>query len=806
MYNNITLEKNGKGGVIMLKNKSKGILIILLFLFTTLFSNTKLVFADNDNYKLEINYGIDGSYKSGKYVPFEVKVTAAEDFVGEVEIKVKSNIADMYDSYSKELSIEAGKSSTVLIPVNFINGNEACQIDLVDSNGKVLTTKNVNITNGRINEYSIAVGILTEDKSALSYLSSITINNQKNSGYVSLIESLPITTDYLGDLGLSIDGLDAIIINNFNVANLSETNYNALENWIEKGGTLIIGSGANEAKTIKSIDSKFLNVKTSGTKEEMVNLLGDTLNLVSSNITLENSNPIILGQEDSLAYSVSKGNGEVIVTTFDLGLEPFISSNVTEEVIITLLNTPYEKIDSNIQGGYRGYSYTNLTNSLPIGKIANFKLIVTIIAVYAVLVGFVAYIVLKAMNKRDLTWIVIPALSLIFTIVIYFFGANTRFKDIILNQINIVNIKEDGVGNLKGYIGISSENKDEIIVQNNNNAFNAIKENYYYNVENSGYKNLVLKTLYKEDTAQYKIGKGGSLTTTSFEALGGEIVVDKITYDLKMKGNSIDGTITNNFDYDIEKLLVVSNKIIWDFGYVKAKETKTVENVNIVSNNGLQNYAQIALSDKYYNDRYNSSKNMLSDEYKNILRNYNLLSTISNEESFNKEKIVAITSVPFDYRLKFNDKSVSKFDTTVIIQDIELNFKDESGVYNYPEGYFSGEYTYNSKEVYFNEYQNELYGTGEAIINYNLAKDINFEEVGLRIKRNYDYLPSTQAIEIYNRESESYESMLITEDKSVINNLDKYLDKNNVITIKIQVDDYKGQIIIPVISAMGRAK
>lgn len=806
MYNNITLEKNGKGGVIMLKNKSKGILIILLFLFTTLFSNTKLVFADNDNYKLEINYGIDGSYKSGKYVPFEVKVTAAEDFVGEVEIKVKSNIADMYDSYSKELSIEAGKSSTVLIPVNFTNGNEACQIDLVDANGQVLTTKNINITNGRINEYSIAVGILTEDKSALSYLSSITINNQKNSSYVSLIESLPITTDYLGDLGLSIDGLDAIIINNFNVANLSETNYNALENWIEKGGKLIIGSGANEAKTIKSIDSKFLNVKTSGTKEETVNLLGDTLNLVSSNITLENSNPIILGQEDSLAYSVSKGNGEVIVTTFDLGLEPFISSSITEEVIITLLNTPYEKLDSSIQGGYSGYSYTNLTNSLPIGKIANFKLIVTIIAVYAVLVGFVAYIVLKAMNKRDLTWIVIPALSLIFTIVIYFFGANTRFKDIILNQINIVNIKEDGVGNLKGYIGISSENKDEIIIQNNNNAFNAIKENYYYNVENSGYKNLALKTLYKEDIAQYKIGKGGSLTTTSFEALGGEIVVDKITYDLKMKGNSIDGTITNNFDYDIEKLLVVSNKIIWDFGYVKAKETKTVENVNIVSNNGLQNYAQIALSEKYYNDRYNSSKDLLSDEYKNILRNYDLLSTLSSTESFNKSKIVAITSVPFDYSLQFNDKNVSKFDTTVIIQDIELNFKDESGVYNYPEGYFSGEYTYNSKEVYFNEYQNELYGTGEAIINYNLAEDINFEEVGLRIKRDYDYLPSTQAIEIYNRESESYESMLITEDKSVINNLDKYLDENNVITIKIQVDDYKGQTIIPVISAMGRAK
>lgn len=804
-YNYNVLEKYVKGGLIMGKRKS--VLIILLFLVMTLFVETKSVFADDSKYKLEVNYGIDGAYKSGRYIPFEIKVTADEDFIGEVGVKVRSQYNNIYDSYNKEVSVEGGKSSTLLIPAIFNEGSESTEIELLDSKGNVVATKKVNITSGRINEYTISTGLLTEDKSSLSYLSSVFINDP-TSGAVSSVKTLNISLDYLTDLGILIEGLDVIVINNYNLANLNEVNYKSLNNWIEKGGTLIIGSGANEGKTIKNINSDFIKVKTLGNKEESVELLGEKLNLITSNIELENSSPVYFGLEKNpLAYSLEKGSGKVIITTFDLGLEPFILSEVKVNVMEILFTGAYEKIHMNTMNN-SWYSYNSLTEKIPVGEITSIKVILAVISIYAIIIGFVTYIVLKMINKRDLTWIIIPVISVVFTIIIYLFGSNVRFNDIVLNQNNIINVNENGMGTVKGYVGVSSGSKEELLIKNNENTLKLIKANDYYGYEeNLEYKELGLKTLYKENGAEYLVGKAKSLETTSFEAIGGEIVLDKITHDLKIKDNFLEGSVTNNLDYDIEDLLIISNRSIWNVGYVKAKETKNLENLNISSYSGLQSYSGSGFSNKYYTDRYNDSKDILTQEYKNILRKSNLLSAISYDGTLqaNSTKILAITEMPIDYNLNFNKKSTSEFNTTLIIQDINIDFKDESGLYNYPEGYFSGKYSYNNKEVYFDEYNEMLYGVGEAIINYKLGGDINFEEVYLSVKN--EYISGAQEVEIFNLTTREYDKLTLTQERKKLDNLSDYLNSNNTIEIKIKVDDYKeSNAIMPLISGKGRAK
>ena len=793
--------------------KRKGILITLLFLIMTLFVDTKFVFADDSKYKLEVNYGIDGSYKIGKYIPFEIKVTSEEDFIGEVGVKVKSNNGGMYESYNKELSVEAGKSSTILIPVTLKEGVGSSEIDLIDSKGKILVTKKVSLNNGRVNEYTVSVGVLSEDKSSLGYLSSVVKNN--SSGYVNTVKALPIDLNYLQDIGLLIDGLDAIVINNYNLANLNETNYKALNNWIEKGGSLIIGSGANEGKTIKNIDSNFLAVKTSGTKEETINLLEEDLKLVNSKVTIENSKPIYFGIEDeALAYSLSRGDGEIIVTSFDLGLEPFISSEISKDVMAKLLNKPFERLNGNIQGGYSKDFYTidSLTKSIPVGEITSVKVVITIIAIYAIIVGFVVYIVLKKLNKRDLTWIVIPTLSLIFTVIISLFGSNIKFKDIIINQNNIIKVNEDGRGTLKGYLGISSATKEEININNKENTLSLVEEDYYGYDEKVEYKNLSVKTLFKEEGTEYIIGKSKSLDTTSLEVQGGEIIVDPIDNNLRIQDESLNGSITNNFDQDIEHLFIILNNSVWDLGAVKSKETINLEKVVSSYQSSLEHYSTLKFTEPYYNTRYNGQGEFILEDYKNIYRKENLFRLMVLDKSLQGDsaKIIAMVDIPVDYELDFGNKGVSKFDSTIVVQDIEINLKDEAGLYNYPLGYFQGEYTYNSNDVYLNEQLNHLHGNGEAIINYNLDKNIKFEEVALSAVSGDLYNPQDangQIIGLYNLVTKEYDEISLTEEKTIISNLDNYLDENNKLEIKMEVNDQKGSnTLMPSISAKGRDK
>ena len=789
--------------------KKKGILVILFILLIGLFISPKSVRADENRYKLEVDYGIEGSYKSGRYIPFRIKITPEEDFVGEVEIRVKSNEGEaVYDAFSKEISVEASKGAEVLIPVTIQEGHGSVQVNLINKDGKIKAKKDLNITNGRINEYTLSVGLLTEDKTALGYVSSVALND--GAGTINSVKTTALTEDYLNDKGLLIDSLDVIIVNNYNLANLNEENYNALKLWVEKGGELIIGSGANEGKTIKNISGNFLKIETSGVKDETVNLSGKSLNLINSNITLEGSDDLILeGSSKTLAYSLTKGRGKVIVTTFDLGLEPFISSGIETKVMEGLLKNSFDKLNNNYKHGYNMgyYELESMVNSIPVGKITDVKVIFIIVLIYAIVVGFGVYIVLKKLKKSDLTWIVIPVLALVFSGTIYLFGKTIKFEEIILNKTNVITIDKNGVGNLTGYLGISSDKKENVEIETKSNTITLLNRGYYYgDIQNSSYKTLSLKTSYKEDSLKYTIGREKSLNNTAFSIEAGEIILDSFDYNLKVEENGLNGSITNKLSYDMENVLVIFSNSIWDIGTLKANETKEILDLKAASYSGIEEYTRINLEDKYYNARYQGIGDPLAEENKNILSKANLLRSMTYSGVLNnKPQIIAISGMPMEYDIDFKGKSISNFDKTLILQEISMDFKDENGVYNYPEGYFVPEYHYDmTKELYFDSYSNYFNGKGEVELYYYLDKGINFEEINLRIQNINDY--SNGAGAILNIKTNEFEDITFGKEKLKIETLENYLDENNKLTIKLYVDDMKGSSEVPLVSAKGREK
>ena len=86
----------------------------------------------------------------------------------------------------------------------------------------------------------------------------------------------------------------------------------------------------------------------------------------------------------------------------------------------------------------------------------------------AVLVGIVLYVVLKKMKRNELTWILIPITAVIFTILIYLLGSKMKFKDVVVNSVNIISTDENGKGQINGYIGIGSKNKGNLKIGENN--------------------------------------------------------------------------------------------------------------------------------------------------------------------------------------------------------------------------------------------------------------------------------------------------------------------------------------------------
>ncbi len=787
-------------------------LIVISFSFTNITVNAKT--SESEAYEIKVSYGIQGKYRAMKYIPVTVEVNSLErDFIGEIEVRVASSNMGTYDAYSKEVSLTKGEISKVTIPVKVLENSSKMTVNIVED-GKVLSQKKTLISNGRVTETNLFTGVLTDDATSLGYIGNVKFDSSR--GFEGTIENVYLDENIIGENNLNIDGLDAIIINNYNMSNLKKEQYDAINSWINKGGTLILGAGANESKTIGSIDKDFLQVKSNGVKEENLTLVEDNLKLITSNLEVKDAKIKNGTSEKPLVYSIEKGRGEILITTFDLGLEPLISSKDASKFLSLILTDAANGIfDKNMNGGYMGQGYyraRELMQSIPINEIVGTKSLIVVFGLYALIIGVVLYIVLKKLNKRDLTWIAIPAISIVFALVIYFMGSSTRVNDVILNQNNIVSVDKDGKGLAKGYIGIGTKYKEDVIIEKPEDVtMNYITQDthYYGNPEEEIKDRLRVKTTYKGNNSYFTFADSDALDMKTFEVIGKEQVIPKIDSNFNLSDGNLNGVVKNNLDKNINKLILVAGQNVWDLGELPKGEEKAIEGAATSGGAGLQAYSD-TLNQKYYDSRWNDKEKLKTEEYKNILRTSSLLASVSDELYINKEiKLIAITDLSIEYGIDFGKKSISKFDTTAIIQDVDIDFKSKDGTLNFPDGFFSYKVdsVNSSSNVHLDEYSGYIYGQGDIIFDYKIDDNIAVTEVIVKsgVDR-YGYNGGENGEKfIYNYKTSDYEKITLSQGFEKIKDIENYIE-NNTMKIKVTVDEMKGQSMVPRITVKGREK
>jgi len=159
--------------------------------------------------------------------------------------------------------------------------------------------------------------------------------------------------------------------------------------------------------------------------------------------------------------------------------------------------------------------------------------------------------------------------------------------------------------------------------------------------------------------------------------------------------------------------------------------------------------------------------------------------------------------------MNFGKKSVSKFDTTAIVQDVNIDFKSKDGTLNFPDGYFSYKVdsVNSSANVHLDEYNGYIYGQGEIVFDYKIDNNIDVTEVIVKsgVDR-YGYNGGENGEKhIYNYKTKGYEKITLSQGYEKIKNIEDYID-NNTVKIKVTVDDMKGQSMVPKITVKGREK
>lgn len=114
--------------------------------------------------------------------------------------------------------------------------------------------------------------------------------------------------------------------------------------------------------------------------------------------------------------------------TFDLGSAPFANSGANN-----YLTSYYRDIYPQKFMADRNYIYSpnnvNSINRLPSIEKSSFSVLIVILLVYAAVIGPVCYLVLKKADKREKGWIVIPAASVAFAVIIFVMSSVSYQKE-----------------------------------------------------------------------------------------------------------------------------------------------------------------------------------------------------------------------------------------------------------------------------------------------------------------------------------------------------------------------------------------
>lgn len=791
--------------------------IISIFVVCVLLFPILTVYSDEvEDIKVEAEIGFDKSYKPGYVTPVFIKMeNNKKDIEGEIQIEVPNNEGYGVDTVTLyALGINHPKNTVKKYVMNIPLPSSLLNVKLKIVEGKkVLFKKYVRIDKG-IPENTMMVGLLSDDGDSLNYLNGFSFNNISNN-FVTKITRLN-EESFPNSRGV-MENFNMIIINNFDTSKLNEEQYNALKKWVEQGGYLVIGTGPNGGKTLSIFKDDFITgdregfLKLSG--KALGTLVGDDFDksLDIMEIKLRNGESVISQDGISLIQKLDKGNGIILLLSFDMGLEPISSwklnkyfmESIFQKTAPAIFTGPqFEKYLYN-----RGYDYSieNALRNIPELPLPNYSRIIILFVIYIILVAPVSYFILKKKDKRELMWGVVPIFSIIFSILVYLSGFGTRLTEPILNTISILYADEDSIVENKSYGGIFTPNKTNLKIQGIDGiGIKPFKRNYYYGNRTDNWEGKRVEAKYvlspKPSLEFYDIGIWNMKT---FELERGSEFKGGIKGNISYVNSNFEGYIQNNTNFDLNDCYLISANQYIELGSIKSGEKKEV------SSSGAKNYNEkYMLLDDIYGLRYinrNTSKSMAEEELAKARYNYQKRSVA--EYYFNQEiqgihglKLIAWSDTPRDMDILVNNKKIKRFDKSMVVSDIKLNILSGKSI-ELPYGYVKPIIDQqNMIKGNYDSYSNRFYGRGTVEVSFDIDNTIKPEKINMYFE---EFSANTKQF-IWNRDIKDWESRNISNYTIEGDDLQKYLDENNSLKLKFDMDDEGIQL--PQISVKGSVK
>lgn len=427
-----------------------------------------------------------------------------------------------------------------------------------------------------------------------------------SNGNTPALRPLGATHEWIPSRWIGLEAADMVILHDFPHAALSPNQLSALRGYVAAGGALLVLGGANWQRLSTSpladlwpVTPESSGTATAGEVSTLFNRYarfpksdpGDTLSgapVVLTRAKVKSNGQyklwqVRIGTESSPLIAKSHyGAGQVLFLAFDPTQPPFLGWRGLPRLFADLFNQTAKPQQIEMASSFQNdeqnqYSYNTDQQSAtasdqlletlkkakqlrtpPVSQIAWF------LALYVFFLVPVNYVVLRYFDRRELAWITIPVIVLIFSVVSY--GAALRIKGtaILTRQVNVVQTSSGSpaargdamlwlFSPRKTTYDISSKNAQMVVAD-------------YRTDSNTGV------TIREPEENEAFALDAAPINMWDWRSFVGQTVVD-MKGGVRVAMQKGQPVIVNNSPFDLKGAVLVSNGILRAFGTVKVGAT-----------------------------------------------------------------------------------------------------------------------------------------------------------------------------------------------------------------------------------------
>jgi hypothetical protein len=449
--------------------------------------------ADDPGLSVQLSIGWDGGAVPGSWIPYQVSVrndSSSRDFNGTVVIRPRgplsavSNTGASYGTtYAQAIAVPHASQKTLTIYGAYLDvsgGGSGYFAGLEDRSGTLVARSPIAV----LNSGRLAIGLLSDSLQAAGQIKDVPLQAASTGVVQFTPQTLP------GGAAL-LSGLAAVVIDNFDSSALSQAQDQALEQYVGLGGQLVLAGGAGWRRTLSQLPVQLVPLRPEGTAsvslDPVLDLLAEHTSLAAPAVVgaLAPDARVVLADlaGKPLLAELDYGAGRVVEAAFDPADEPIASHG--EEVRASwaaLLDRVTSPASSNRQSSSAVIlapgpgqfvparngvddALSALLNDTPANALPPLRILGGLLIVYILIAGPLNYGILRRLRRRELTWVTVPLIAVLFTAGSYGAGVLVHGRDYYVNEIQVLRVTPAGAVQVVSYDAVFSPSRGDVAVR-----------------------------------------------------------------------------------------------------------------------------------------------------------------------------------------------------------------------------------------------------------------------------------------------------------------------------------------------------